>query len=297
MAPRLLVIQNDAGDPLGRLGDWLAEAGLELEVCDASAGDPVPEDATGRDGLLVLGGGMSAGDDARAPWLPAVRALLREAVSAQVPTLAVCLGAQLLALAHGGRVEPNPDGPELGAQLVAKRSAAATDPLFRELPITPDVVQWHFDAVTALPAGAVQLASSPGCEQQAFRLGRLAWGLQFHIETTPEIVRGWAAADADRLEGYDLDLILRRSDAVHDELVDVWRPFAATFAAVVADPGSVRPAATVPVSSAAPITDPAAIRAALAAELEASRSGGHRHAGGSAGPAFLPMPGRRPDDA
>ena len=63
--------------------------------------------------------------------------------------------------------------------------------------ITPDVLQWHFDAITALPPGAVTVASSPGCDVQAFRLGRLAWGIQFHIETTPAIVRSWATTDAD----------------------------------------------------------------------------------------------------
>ncbi len=99
------------------------------------------------------------------------------------------------------------------------------------------MIQWHVDAVTELPAGAVHLASSPGCENQAFRLGRLAWGIQFHIETTPATVRRWAAEDAAALAGYDLDAILARSDAAHDDIAEVWRPFAAAFARVVADPG------------------------------------------------------------
>src|SRR5439155_8552602 len=150
-----------------------------------------------------------------APWLPQVRALLRAAVTDEVPTLAICLGAQLLAAAHAGRVEPSPAAAEFGPQLIAKRTAASTDPLFGPMPITPDVLQWHFDAVTTLPAGAIRLASSPVCENQAFRLGRLAWAIQFHIETTPETVRAWAAEDATLLAGYDLDAMLRRSDGAH----------------------------------------------------------------------------------
>ena len=277
--PPVLVVQNDPTDPIARLGQWLVEAGLELAVVDRTG---VPATLDGYAGLIVLGGSMGATDDAVAPWLPQVRALLRAAVRAELPTLGVCLGGQLLAAAHGGRIGANPDGPEFGAQLVAKRSAAAGDPLFGSLPITPDVIQWHYDAVTSLPAGAIQLASSPVCDNQAFRLGRLAWGVQFHIETTPEIVRSWAEEDAEQLADYDLDLMLSRSDAAHADLVDVWRPFAHAFADVVRDPAAVAAPRGVPSSTAAPITDPAAIRAARAAELTASR-------------APLPMPGRRPD--
>jgi GMP synthase-like glutamine amidotransferase len=274
-----LVVEPSRSDPVGRLGDWLTEGGLELDVVHGPASAAVSVD--GYAGLVVLGGPRSAGDAEVAP----VRQVLRDAVAAEVPTLAICLGAQMLALAHGGQVHRNPDGPELGAQLIAKRSAASRDPLFGPLPITPDVVQWHFDAITVLPAGAIQLASSPACEHQAFRLGRLAWGIQFHIETTTDVVRSWAEHSADQLDGYDLDLIVRRVAGIADDLVEVWRPFAHAFADIVRDPAAVKPAGTIPTSTAAPVTDPAAIRAALAAELHASRTSSH---------APLPMPERRP---
>jgi GMP synthase-like glutamine amidotransferase len=224
---------------------------------------------------------MGANDDADAPSLPAVRQLLREAVTDEVPTLGVCLGHQLLAVANGGRIRRMPDGPEVGAQLVAKRTAAATDPLFRALPITPDVLQWHFDEVHVLPPGARQLAGSPGCEQQAFRLGRLAWGIQFHIETTIDIVRSWAEEDSGELADWDLDAVVARAAAIDDDLAEVWAPFAAVFADIVRDPGAVPAPHGAPVSGAAPLTDPAAIRAALAAEASAARG-------------LLPMPGLRP---
>jgi GMP synthase-like glutamine amidotransferase len=282
----IAVLQLSASDPPGRLIEWLSDAGLRLDVRDLAAGDPLPAGSE-HAGLVVLGGPMGASDDQRAPYLPGVRALLRDAVAAEQPTLAVCLGAQLLALAHGGRIAPNPDGPELGAQLVAKRTAAATDPLWGPLPITPDVVQWHFDAITALPTGAILLAGSPLCENQAFRLGRLAWGIQFHIETTPEIVREWARADAAALANYDAAVIARiveRAAAVHEDVAEVWRPYVAAFAGIVRDPASVPSPRTVPASTAAPVTDPAAIRAALAAEAQAAHGGAHR----------LPMPGMRP---
>jgi GMP synthase-like glutamine amidotransferase len=274
-----LVVVNSDSDPLARLGEWLTEAGLELDIV---AGADLPSTLEGYAGLIVLGGPMGAMDDGVAPWLPHERQLLRDAVAAELPTLAICLGAQLLAAANGGRVEPNPDGPEIGAQLIAKRTAAGTDPLFGPLPITPDVLQWHFDAVTVLPPGAVNLASSPLCEHQAFRLGRLAWGVQFHLETTPDIVAAWAAEDAGLLEGYDLDRTLSRALALDADLVEVWQPFARAFADIVRTPESVPAAQGVPSSSAAPLTDPAAIRAALAAEAQAARM------------PLLPMPTWRP---
>jgi GMP synthase-like glutamine amidotransferase len=275
----VLAVRNDDDDPLGPVGEWLAEVGV---VVDEIAGPELPDTLTGYDGLIVLGGSMGANDYAEAPWLPGLRALLRTAVRDELPTLGICLGGQLLAVATGGRVEPNPDGPEFGAQLVAKRTAAANDPLFRPLPIAPDVIQWHFDAVTVLPPGALELASSPTCANQAFRVGRLAWGLQFHIETTAELVREWAAADSAALDGYDVEAMLRRSDAAHADVAETWRPFIHEFAAIVRDPASVPPPRGVPTSTAAPLTDPAAIRAALAAEAQAARA------------PLLPMPTLRP---
>jgi GMP synthase (glutamine-hydrolysing) len=264
---RVLVVQNAPSDPIGRLGDWLRDAGLTLDVRDGAS---LPK-LDGYDGLVVLGGGMAATDDERAPWLPAVRALLAEAVRTETPTLAICLGAQLLALALGGQVGRNPNGPEFGAQLVAKRANAATDPLFRDLPITPDVIQWHYDAVLKLPPSALLLASSPVCEVEAFRAGRLAWGIQFHIETTPEVVRQWAAGDATELAEYGAELLLERSDAVHPDIAEVWQPFAATFAGIAADPASVPATRPLRMVTAEPVTDKDAIRAALAAELHAAR--------------------------
>jgi GMP synthase-like glutamine amidotransferase len=273
-ATRILVVENDSTAPLARLGDWLTEAGAELDLRRAQDGEALPAELDGYAGLVVMGGSMHALADDVAPWLPELRRLLAAAVAAELPVLGVCLGAQLLAVATGGRVSLD-SAPQYGAQLVAKRQAAATDPLFRELPITPDVVHWHTDEVSVLPPGAVQLAAAPDCEQQAFRVGRLAWGIQFHIETTPEIVRAWAAETAAELVDYDLAVILERCVAAHPEIAETWAPFAARFVEVARDPAAVRSARSLPLadrsSTAAPITDPAAIRAALAAELQAAR--------------------------
>lgn len=265
------MLQLGHADPPGRLLGWLEDAGTQVEVCNLAGGDRLPDNRSGYAAIVILGGPMSCHDDETHPYLADVRALCRDVIRDEVPTLGICLGAQLLAAANGGRVEPNPEGPEVGAQLIAKRTAAAADPLFGPMPITPDVIQWHYDVIRALPPGAVQLASSPVCENQGFRLGRLAWGVQFHIETTPEMVRAWAAADAQRLSEYDLELIVSRASGVHDDIEEVWTPFVAAFAEVARNPSAVAAARGVRTSSAAPVTDPAAIRAALAAEAGAAR--------------------------
>lgn len=267
----LLVIQHDDDDPPARLGTWLQEAGVTLDVCAPFTGAALPEDLSGHAGLLVLGGVAGVHDDELAPWLPAVRRLLAEAVRSEVPTLGICLGAQLLATATGGRVERGANGPELGADLIAKRAAAALDPLFGPMPITPDVIQWHYDAIVALPPAALLLASSPVYDVQAFRIGRVAWGLQGHIETTPEIARRWADTDPTLID-YDLTTLLARMDAAHEFIEQAWRPVAQRFAGVLADPASVKAARGPNVVTAAPVDDPAAIRAALAMEMQAARA-------------------------
>jgi GMP synthase (glutamine-hydrolysing) len=234
--PTALVVQHALGEDIARLGDWLGEAGLLLDTVLAYDGAAVPDTPDGYAAVIVLGGAMGALDDAVAPWLPATRSLLSSATAARLPVLGICLGAQLLAAALGGRVAPAAAGPEVGPGLVAKRDAAAEDVLFRPVPFTPDVLQWHYDEITTLPAGATQLASSPRYANQAFRIGR-SWGLQFHIETTPEMVRRWAGEDRGELSarGIDVDALLPSWDLeqVHADLEEVWQPFAARFAEVV----------------------------------------------------------------
>ena len=131
---------------------------------------------------------------------------------------------QLLAEATGGRVVPGPDGPELGARLVGKKDVAGNDPLFWDLPLSPVVVQWHWDAVSELPPGATLLMSSPRYPHQAFRVGDRAWGIQFHIETPPEMVQLWASNDADgvRAVGLDPDEVAEAAVLAIPEIEEVW---------------------------------------------------------------------------
>jgi GMP synthase-like glutamine amidotransferase len=238
VATRALVIENDPTDDLRRLGEWLGDAGLSLEVVRAHAGDPLPADLDGYNAVVVLGGDQHAyrGPDGEpgAPWFPQLESLLRKAVRGSVPTLAICLGAQVLAAAHAGTVEPSPSGPEIGAHLVAKRDAAERDPLFAPVPMLPDVIQWHHDEVTELPYGAVLLAASTNYPNQAFRLGEAAWGLQFHIECDTEMIADWVDGNEPLLAelGLDAEQVVAGVDDIMDDMFEVWQPLAHRFAAV-----------------------------------------------------------------
>jgi GMP synthase (glutamine-hydrolysing) len=183
---RVHVVQHTAGEGLGRLTEWLPAAGVDVHPTHPYLGNRVPPSVEG-DALIVLGGPMNANDDEGYPWLPSVRTLMRSAVEDGVPTLGICLGAQLLAVAMGGEVQRAEAGPEIG---LGEITIDVGDDLLVAGPMP--VIQWHYDHVTRLPEDSTVLASSSPYPVQAFRVGELAWGLQFHVEATAAIVRGWA---------------------------------------------------------------------------------------------------------
>jgi GMP synthase-like glutamine amidotransferase len=234
-----LVVENDPSDDARLLGTWLSLEGLDLVVCRPHAGDDLPETLDGYAAVVVLGGPQHAYPDADqkpgAPWFGRLESLLRKAVRHRVPTLGVCLGAQLLASANGGVVEPGQDGPELGARLVARRDIADNDPLFAEMPFVADVVQWHGDVITELPLGAVRLAASTRYLNQAFRVGQLAWGIQFHIECDLDMVARWALRSVPLLLeiGEDGIALLEGVERALPDVEAIWRPFAGRFAGLV----------------------------------------------------------------
>src|ERR1700743_525749 len=110
---RVPVVQHTATEGLGNLAEWLPGIGVDVHPTHPYLGNRVPPSVEG-DALIVLGGPMGAYDDERAPWLPSVRQVMRSAIDDGVPTLGICLGAQLLAVAAGGRVEVGAAGPEIG---------------------------------------------------------------------------------------------------------------------------------------------------------------------------------------
>jgi GMP synthase-like glutamine amidotransferase len=178
---------------LGLIEPVMSGRGIEVQCFDLhGAGSTVP-DARQADGLIFMGGPMSVNDDL--PYLRREEDLIREAAGRGIPVLGVCLGAQLIAKALGARVYRN-SVKEIGWFPVEFTEAATSDPLLRGLPRRETVFHWHGETFD-LPAGAERLAWSEACARQAFRAGTNIYGLQFHLEVTPAMIRDWCEQDGN----------------------------------------------------------------------------------------------------
>jgi GMP synthase (glutamine-hydrolysing) len=176
----------------------------------------------------VLGGSMGAYDDAAHPWLTATKELVRVAADRGVPTLGVCLGHQLAAVALGGTVEANPRGRQLGVLPMGWTDAASDDPL---LSARPDrVIHWNNDVVADLPPGAIALALAPDGTVQAARLAPEVWGVQPHPEVDDTVVARWAADEREEIGPAVLDAALAEMRSAVPDLARAWQPVATAFA-------------------------------------------------------------------
>jgi GMP synthase-like glutamine amidotransferase len=164
---------------LGSIGPWLYTNGYTVTTTRFFAGEPLPR-LDDVDLLIVMGGPMSVNDERDLSWLVDEKRFVREAVGAGKPVLGICLGAQLIASAMGARVYPN-RVKEIGWLSVF--GVPSDSPSVFRFPPVADVFHWHGETFD-LPPGAVRLARSEHCENQAFQLGRRTLGLQFHLETT-----------------------------------------------------------------------------------------------------------------
>lgn len=183
---RVVVLQHVGFEGPAGLADALRAVGGEVSVTQVGAGEPLPP-ATGLDWLVVMGGPMSVHDEARHPWLAPEKALIRRCLDADRRVLGVCLGAQLVAEALGARVVPAAER-EIGWLPVTRAPGAEASPFGRALPPRFTAFHWHGERFE-LPRGAVHLARSEACAEQAFAAGSRVLGLQFHLETTPDAAR------------------------------------------------------------------------------------------------------------
>jgi GMP synthase (glutamine-hydrolysing) len=185
----VLVFQHDAFEDLGFFAEVLGRHRIDFRTVRFFHGETPYENWDRVRALLILGGPMNAGDEERYPFLRWEKTIIRAAVQDEVPVLGICLGAQLIAAALGNNVYPGPV-KEFGWYPVSITPHGQVDSLLGYLPKRPIVFQWHGDGFE-LPAGALRLASSVNYENQAFRLGKKIYGLQFHLEVTPRMIERW----------------------------------------------------------------------------------------------------------
>ncbi len=190
---RVLAVCHPGGGTSGVFHDAARESGHVIDEWLPAERPEPPRPLGEYAALVVLGGDQNVCEQDRFPYLAAEVALLRDWLPGGRPVLGVCLGAQLLAEAAGGRVV-RASTRELGWLDVELLPEAASDPVLGALPSRFTALQWHSYAVEP-PAEAVVLARSPVCAQ-AFRIGP-AWGVQFHPEVDLAILHGWLG-DLDR---------------------------------------------------------------------------------------------------
>jgi GMP synthase-like glutamine amidotransferase len=208
---RCVVLQHAATEGPHRIADLFGEAGLAVETIPLQQGGRVPASLPTDVPLVVMGGSMGVADigDPAHHYLAAEVPLLRDRLATGAPVLGVCLGAQLLAHAAGARVYPNsrpspaggPPAPvyEVGWGPV-DFLGVGREPALEGLSAREPMLHWHGDTFD-LPDGAVHLAATKICPNQAFRVRQHLFGLQFHCELRGETIAAWVRDDADYVTG------------------------------------------------------------------------------------------------
>ncbi|HYV98545.1 MAG TPA: type 1 glutamine amidotransferase, partial [Gemmatimonadaceae bacterium] len=176
---RAHILHHVPFETAGSIADWLDARHATVSETRWYESANVPDPAE-LDLVVVMGGTMSVNDEAQRPWLVTEKAFLRQAIARGTPTLGICLGSQMIASALGARVTRNPF-IEHGWFPV---EGIPVPGAFR----FPDrFTTFHSHGETfEIPPGAVRIASSAGCENQAYQIGRHVIGLQFHLESNPE---------------------------------------------------------------------------------------------------------------
>ena len=199
LMPILLLQHHDIETP-GRLGDSLRNLGHRLDIRrpDRDGRDALPTDMRSFDGLIVMGGPQNADAHglSESPWLQGECDLIGAAHAAELPVIGVCLGAQLIAHALGGKVEAM-KSPEAGFAPVRITTAGQVDAIMAGIAWESPQFQVHGRQITELPAGATLLASSDACENQAFKVGLRTYGFQYHFECDRAMVDAFHAQCSD----------------------------------------------------------------------------------------------------
>ena len=199
---KVLVFQHVAAEPLGTLDPMLRQRGHRIRYVNFHRDPDARPDIARYDALIVLGGPQMPDQAERHPHLAVEMRCIEGALERDIPVLGICLGAQLLAHTLGAPVRPMKRW-EMGWHDIEPTHYSAADSLFCALVEPQPAFHWHgytFD----LPEGAVHLAHSELCENQAFRYGSNAYGLQCHLELDERLINRWLSLSeyTDDLEAH-----------------------------------------------------------------------------------------------
>ncbi len=197
MNAEVVAIRHVHFEDLGSFERVLGERGRRVRYVDVGTSRVEVLDACGPSLMVVLGGPISAYDDDLYPTIAPLVELIRQRIEAGLPTLGICLGAQLIARALGARVYPG-KVREIGWAPLALTAAGAASPLRHLAPEHTSMLHWHGDTFD-LPPGAIHLASTPDCAHQAFSWGQHVLGLQCHPEVASEAFEAWLIGHANEI--------------------------------------------------------------------------------------------------
>ncbi len=221
--PKLLVFQHVAHEILGTLDPLLRGRGFRIRYVNFGRTNYKIPNLDNYSGLIILGGPMNVDQVCDYPYLIPEIDTIKKALDLDMPVLGICLGSQLLAKALGAEVSKN-SCKEIGWYEVKKTTEGKKDPLLSQFGDVEKIFQWHGDTFE-IPKGAVKLASSKTCGNQAFRYGNKVYGFQFHLEVDKQMIERWLINPENKkelaeLEGViDPDLIREKTPELINDLI------------------------------------------------------------------------------
>lgn len=218
MKRKAAVFQHVAFEDLGSFEQVLSDHEFEIDTFQLGVDDLARAYSNDPDLLIVLGGPISVNDGELFPFLAQELAIVRARLLQDTPTLGICLGAQLMSLALGGSITVMPQ-KEIGWSRIALSDAVADNNPLRILGDDTQVLHWHGETYS-LPEGAVPLASTPVCAQQAFAWKRNGLALQFHPEVSARGLERWYIGHIAELSAAQIDIPgLRAAGRRHAEVL------------------------------------------------------------------------------
>lgn len=223
--PKLLVFQHVPHEILGTLNPLLKEAGFRIKYINFGRENYKIPDLGSYDGLIVLGGPMNVDEIDLYPYLIPELKAIEQTIDNKIPMLGICLGSQLIAKVLGARVRKNKI-KEIGWYNIMPTKEGTGDRLLSKLSGVEKIFQWHGDTFD-IPDGAVHLAKSVDCENQAFKYGDNVYGFQFHLEVDKPMIKRWLTnpvnvEELNSLKGViDPEEIRRETDIYIDRLKEL----------------------------------------------------------------------------